>query len=103
MNRGPTKKSGFGLDSRIMKTLSRHNFVQMRALLIVLSVAFALAPSQVPAGTHNSVIAGETLLPLRTGAAGPFSYGLYNLKSSAAAASNAPAGNNLILMLRNTG
>ena len=84
-----------------MKTLSHHNFVQMRALLIVLSLAFALAPSQVPAGTRDPVIAGETLLPLRTGAASPFSYGLYNLKSYAPAASNAPAGNRLVLVLRN--
>src|ERR1051326_1123663 len=87
-----------------MKTLSHHhNFVQMRALLIVLSLAFALAPSQASAGTHDPVGTGETLLPLRTGSANPFSYGLYDLKSHANAATNAPAGNNLVLVLRNVG
>ena len=92
-----------GLDGSIMKTLSHHNFVQMRALLIVLSLAFALAPGRVPAGTRDSAVAGETLLPLRTGSASLFSYGLYNLKSYAAAATNPPAGNNLVLVLRNVG
>ena len=75
----------------------------MRALLIVLSLAGALAPSHVPAGTREAVIAGETLLPLRTGTANPFSYGLYNLKGYAPAASGAPPGINLVLVLRNVG
>jgi hypothetical protein len=86
-----------------MKTRSHHYFVHMRALLIVLSLAFALAPSRLSGGTRDPGFAGETLLPLRTGTAGLFSYGLYNLKSYAAAASNAPAGNNLVLLLRNVG
>src|SRR5262245_472847 len=86
-----------------MKTRSHHYFVQMRALLILLSVAFALAPSRVSGGTRDAGLAGETLLPLRTGTAHPFSYGLYNLKSHAAAATNAPSGNNLVLVLRNVG
>jgi hypothetical protein len=98
-----TDKSGLAWICSTMKTLSHHNFVQMPALLIVLSLAFALAPSQVPAGTHDSVVAGETLLPLRTGTANPFSYGLYHLKSYGAGVSNAPAGNHLVLMLRNVG
>ena len=89
--------------SNIMKTLSRHNFVHMRALLSLLSLAAALAPSHVPAGTRDSVIAGETLLPLRTGTANPFSYGLYNLKGYAPPASDAPSGINLVLVLRNVG
>ena len=75
----------------------------MRALLIVLSLAFALAPGHVSGGTRDPGFAGETLVPLRTGTANPFSYGLYNLKSYAAASSNAPAGNNLVLVLRNVG
>ena len=86
-----------------MKTRSHRYFVQVRALLIVLSLAFAVAPSHVSGGTRDPGFAGETLLPLRTGTASPFSYGLYNLKSYAAAASNAPAGNNLVLVLRNVG
>jgi hypothetical protein len=75
----------------------------MRALLIALNLAFALAPSHVCGGTRDPGFPGETLLPLRTGTASPFSYGLYNLKSYAAAAPNAPAGNNLVLVLRNVG
>ena len=86
-----------------MKTLSHRSFVQVRALLIVVSLAFAFAPRQAPAGTRDSVIAGESLLPLRTGTANPFSYGLYNLKSNAATATNAPAGTHLVLLLRNVG
>ena len=86
-----------------MKTLSLHNFVQIRALLIVLSLACALAPSHVPAGTQDSVIAGETLLPLRTGAANLFTYGLYNLKGHEPAGSAAAPGINLVLVLRNVG
>jgi hypothetical protein len=54
-------------------------------------------------GSAEPANAGETLLPLRTGVANPFSYGLYKLTSHAAAATNAPAGNNLILVLRNVG
>jgi hypothetical protein len=75
----------------------------MRALVIVLSLACTLAPSHVPAGARDSVIGGETLLPLRTGAANPFSYGLYTLKGHAPAASDAPSGINLVLVLRNVG
>ena len=75
----------------------------MRALLIVLNLAFALAPGHVSGGTRDPGFAGETLLPLRTGTASPFSYGLYKLKGHPAAASDAPAGNNLVLVLRNVG
>jgi hypothetical protein len=75
----------------------------MCALLIVLSLAFALGPGRLSGGTRDPGFAAETLLPLRTGTASLFSYGLYNLKSYAAAASNAPAGNNLVLVLRNVG
>jgi hypothetical protein len=84
-----------------MKTSSHHYFVQIRALLIALNLAFALAPSRVSGGARDLGFPGETLLPLRTGTASPFSYGLYNLKSHAAP--NAPAGNNLVLVLRNVG
>src|ERR1043166_5654097 len=87
----------------IMKTLSYRNLVQIPVLLILLSVLFASAPSHVRAGTGDPGTAGETLLPLRTGIASPFSYGIFNLKSSAAAATNAPAGNRLVLVLRNGG
>src|SRR5437764_5983562 len=86
-----------------MTTLLHRHFVQIRALLILLSLAFALACSQALGATADPANAGETLLPLRTGVANPFSYGLYNLKSYAAAATNAPAGNNLVLVLRNVG
>lgn len=97
------KKQVWPSISNIMKTLSHHNFVQMRALVIVLSLAWALAPSHVTAGTQDSVSAGETLLPLRTGAAHPFSYGLYSLKGHEPAGSAAPSGINLVLVLRNVG
>ena len=86
-----------------MKTRSHHYSVQVRALLIVLSFAFALGPTPVSGGTHDPGFAGEALLPLRTGTAGLFSYGLYNLKGHPPAASAAPAGNNLVLVLRNVG
>ena len=86
-----------------MKTHCHHYFAQMRALLIFLSLAFALGPNQVSGGTHDHGFAGETLLPLRTGTAGLFSYGLYNLKGHPLAASDAPSGNNLVLVLRNVG
>ena len=69
----------------------------------MLSLAFALGPSHISAGTRDPGFAGETLLPLRTGTASPFSYGLYNLKGHAPAASDAPAGDNLVLVLRNVG
>jgi hypothetical protein len=62
-----------------------------------------LACSQARGGTPSPANAGETLLPLRTGFANPFSYGLFNLKSHATAATNALAGNNLVLVLRNVG
>ena len=101
MNRRQTKSQVLAWISIIMKTHFHHCFVQ--TLLIVLSLAFTLAPSHVSGGTRDPGHAGETLLPLRTGTASPFSYGLYNLKSYAAAASNAPAGNNLVLVLRNVG
>src|SRR5215475_9433364 len=97
------QKSGLGRTSSIMKARFHHYFIQTRALLIVLSLAFALAPNHVSGGTHGPGLAGETLVPLRTGTASPFSYGLYNLKSDASAASNAPAGDNLVLVLRNVG
>ena len=85
-----------------MKT-RHHSFAEIRALLIVLSLAFALRPGDLSGGTRDRGFAGETLLPLRNGTAGPFSYGLYKLTSSAAAASNVPAGNHLLLVLRNVG
>ena len=87
----------------IMKTRSHVYFVQIRALLIVLSLAFALGPSCVSGATREPGLEGETLVPLRTGTAGPFSFGLFALKSHATAATNAPAGNNLVLVLRNVG
>jgi hypothetical protein len=62
-----------------------------------------LACNQGHGGTPALANAGEILLPLRAGVASPFSYGVYNLKSHAAAATNAPAGNNLVLVLRNVG
>ena len=103
INRRQTKSQVLAWTSSIMKTRSHHYFVQMRALLIVLSLAFALGPNQVSGGTHDPGFAGETLLPLRTGTAGLFSYGLYNLKGHPPAASDAPAGYNLVLVLRNVG
>jgi len=106
MNRRQTKSQVSAWTSSIMKTRSHHYFVQVRALLMVLSLALALAaPSHVSGGTRDPgaalALAGETLVPLRTGTAGPFSYGLYNLKGHAVAASAAPAGDNLVLVLRN--
>src|SRR5215467_4940627 len=95
------QKSGLGRTSSIMKARFHDYFIQTRALLFVLSLAFALAPCRVSGGTRDPGFVGETLLPLRTGTANPFSYGLYNLKSYAPAASNAPAGNTLVLVLRN--
>jgi hypothetical protein len=87
-----------------MKTRSRHYSVQTGVLLlIVLVLGSALAPSHVSGGTREPGFAGETLVLLRTGTTNPFSYGLYNLKSHAAAATNAPAGDNLVLVLRNVG
>jgi len=86
-----------------MKTRSHHYFVQVRALLLALNLAFALAPSHLSGGTRDPGFPGETLLPLRTGTAGLFSYGLYNLKGHPPAASAAPAGHNLVLVLRNVG
>ncbi len=91
------------VSSTIMKTRSPQSFVGIRALLIVLSLAFALGPSDLSGGTRDRRSTGETLLPLRSGTAGPFSYGLYKLTSSATTASNAPAGNHLMLVLRNVG
>jgi hypothetical protein len=85
-----------------MKTFSHRNFVQWCALLILLGLAVTLA-SQASGGTGDAANSGEMLLPLRAGVATPFSYGLYNLKSSVAAATNAPAGNRLVLVLRNVG
>lgn len=92
----------------MMKTRFHDYFVQMRALPLVLTLAFALAPpSHVSGGTPDPgpglAVVGETLVPLRTGTAGPFSYGLYNLKGHAPAASAAPVGDNLVLVLRNVG
>jgi len=87
--------------SSIMKTRSHDYFVKLRALLIVLSLAFALGPSRLSGGTRDPGFAGETLLPLRAGTASPFSYALYNLKNHATAASDAPAGDHLVLVLRN--
>jgi hypothetical protein len=103
MNLRHTKSQVLAWISSIMKTRSHHYFVQIRALLIVLSLALALEPSRLSGGTRDRGPAAETLLPLRTGTATPFSYGLYNLKSYAVAASDAPAGNNLVLVLRNVG
>src|SRR5437899_5445016 len=87
--------------SSIMKTRSHDYFVQMPALLIVLSLVFAVGPSRLSGGTRDRDpgITGETLVPLRTGTASPFSYGLYNLKSYGTAASSAPPGNHLVLVL----
>lgn len=50
-----------------------------------------------------SLFAGETVLPLKSGETNMVSYGLSCLVSDSGAASNAPAGSNLILVLRNTG
>jgi hypothetical protein len=75
----------------------------MPVLVFVLSFAIASAPNPARAGSGDPGNAGETLTVLRTGVANPFSYGLYSLKSSAAAATNAPAGNRLVLVLRNVG
>src|SRR5215469_5428464 len=86
-----------------MKNHCHHYFVQMSALLIALNLVFALAPSYVSGGTRDPGFSGETLLPLRTGTAGLFSYGLYNLKGHPPAASAAPSGDNLVLVLRNVG
>ena len=82
-----------------MKTLPA--FVQPCALLSLVSLALAFAPLQLSAGPADPAKAGETLLPLRTGSTGVFSYGLYALKSHAPGSSNAPAGNTLVLVLRN--
>lgn len=103
INRLPTKSQVLAWTSRLMNTRSHRYYVEIRVLLIVLNFAFALVPSRLSGGTRDPGLVGETLLPLRTGTAGPFSYGLYNLKSYAAAASNEPAGNDLILVLRNVG
>lgn len=110
MNRRHTKKSQVlaWTPFIMMKTRFHDYFVQMRALPLVLTLAFALAPpSHVSGGTPDPgpglAVVGETLVPLRTGTAGPFSYGLYNLKGHAPAASAAPVGDNLVLVLRNVG
>jgi hypothetical protein len=83
----------------IMKILAA--FVQPCAWLLLASLALALAPLHLSAGTADPAKAGETLLPLRTGSANAFSYGLYILKSHAPGSSNAPAGTTLVLVLRN--
>lgn len=50
-----------------------------------------------------SLLSGETLVPLKSGETNMISYGLSCLVSDSRAASNAPAGSDLILVLRNTG
>jgi hypothetical protein len=70
-------------------------------VILILSCASVLSSET---GTVTNRL-GETLIPLKAGedARGVVSYGLFAAVSASRAASNAPAGANLILMLRNTG
>jgi hypothetical protein len=51
----------------------------------------------------TSLFAGENLVPLKSGETNIISYGLFCLVSDSRSASNAPAGEDLVLVLRNNG
>ena len=51
----------------------------------------------------TSLFAGEKLIPLASGETNFISYGLFCLVSDSRSASNAPAGEDLVLVLRNDG
>lgn len=50
-----------------------------------------------------SVLGGETIIPLKTGETNVISYGLACIVSDSGSTSNAPAGGDLVLTLRNVG
>jgi hypothetical protein len=74
----------------------------MRAFIILILSCASVLGSDTSTATNR---VGETLIPLKAGedARAIVSYGLFTAVSASRAASNAPAGGDLYLILRNTG
>jgi len=86
-----------------MRTLVSHHLLwTILAGALALPVFFAGA-GEMAVTSGQKQAQGEKLFHLRSGEAGLISYGLYAVVSTSHTASNAPAGSDLILIVRNNG
>ncbi len=74
----------------------------LTAKSLVLALLLCASGFAMPAAGSTNFV-GESLVELKKGQAGIISYGLYCIISGSRAASNAPPGGNLVLILRNSG